>query len=97
MPTTENLPGYKEAPILGYTLLHHSGDYRSATYVNKTGIWLTLHYNKENRVIGDLSFSPRGTLAMVKIDDFSFPHKMFGRWQQYLTHAQEALRMVNWL
>ena len=65
-----NLPGYMDAPRLGYSLLSYGGEKQSATYV-KDDIWLTVYADS----IAELS-SILG-LVTLSIGGFQFPHPRF--------------------
>ena len=68
-----DLPGYKEALDLGYSLNSHGGDRKSATYV-KEGVFLTIWY-KDSNLEACLDFVWK--LLVIKAPNFTFPNINF--------------------
>lgn len=74
---SNELPGYNEAYKLGYTLYIHSGNKKSATYI-KDGIGLTVTDN------GKATLSAIYKMVVLKIDSFSFPHKLIHTFENQI-------------
>lgn len=88
----ENLPGYKDALALGYTLVYYSGNFRSATYSHpgRPGVSITTRFADNNAVVASLLAVVRA--VEIRISDFTFPHPNFKLFE---TQIWEAYRVVT--
>jgi len=82
-----DLPGYKEALDLGYSLNYHGGDRKSATYT-KDGIHLTIRYKKDNL---EAYLEYIWKLLVIKTPNFTFPNKNFGIFENQVFLAKTRL------
>jgi len=92
MSIIDNLPGYKEAITLGYSLHSYSGNYQGATYTAPRGykfIWLTVTIDPHARegqagLKAIISYYGHG-LVTITTGEFSFPHKLFRSFERDVT------------
>lgn len=73
----KELPGYDEAIKLGYSLYCHSGNKLSASYF-KESLCLTV------RVDGTADLSACYKMVELKVNTFSFPHKLMRIFEEQI-------------
>lgn len=73
----DNLPGYKDAYKLGYSLYAHSGDKKVVTYI-KDGLSLTISDK------GTAELSAMYKMVILKVGSFSFPHKLIHTFENQI-------------
>lgn len=73
----QDLPGYKDAYKLGYSLYSHSGDKKSATYI-KDGLSLKISDK------GTAELLAMYKMVILKVDSFSFPHKLIHTFENQI-------------
>ena len=75
LQTAMNLPGYMDAPRLGYSLLSYGGEKKSATYV-KSDVWLTVYADSTAELSSMIG------IVKLSIDRFQFPHPRFAVFEK---------------
>lgn len=82
------LPGEEHAKALGYTCYSHSGDKKSATYINSvTGVFLTI-------TEGEAKLSAVAGLVELKLGPFSWPHPKFDLFEMMMDNATAGARFA---
>ena len=91
------LPGYKEALDLGYTLCYYGSDKKSATYM-KQGVALTIlssnvsfHLYAHNEARLEARLELVWGLLIVKTPSFDFPNENFKVFESQVFLAKDRL------
>lgn len=84
----QDLPGYSWATENGWVLHFYSGNRRSANYMNEAGVGLKMEKNQATLVVTD-------GLVISTLGPFSFPHKNFDRFVEYISRHLPEEKTVS--